>query len=925
MKKYFKTSVFLLLVAVFLTVACKQNVGNDPVYTVSFDLNGGGPALNEQKITKNGKVTKPAQNPTRTHYIFQHWSKTPDGEAYNFDTPVVDNFKLFAVWKIQQYTVNFNLAGSTEGTAPDTQTIEDGKTVSKPTNPTRSGYAFKHWSKEDGGAAYNFATPVTGSFTLFAVWEKDNPASPESETFTVTFNLDGGDGTAPDIQTIKKGNKVTKPTNPSRSGYTFKHWSKEAGGAAYNFDDPVTASFTLYAVWEQNAPQPPAPEAFTVSFNLNGGEGTPPAAQTIESGNKVTKPPADPTRTGYIFQYWAKEVTAAAYNFDDPVTDSFTLYAVWEKIKIYTIQGTAHESPLKGQSVADVPGIVTGIHYSKKKADGFYMQDKDGDGNNVTSDAIYVYCGTAQFPAELKVKDEVTVTGTVTEHAFDATQLATTQINVAAKTDVSILSSDNELPAPVEITADKLEKPVFTGDLNVLSPEEEAIDYYESLEGMRVKITNPKVIAAPYKDTHYIAPVSANGFTPRGGLMYNSYHSTGRVCVYPYACFANKADAHVANPEPTIGDSYNGDIVGVLGYSFSNYRIEITEALPELTTGHIAPESSNIAFDATKLNIVSYNLENFSKAKGTKGHSSKKTPEQRATAFADHFINQLKEPDIICLIEIQDDSADKDNNVVSAQQTLNLLINKIAAIGGAPTYKSVNIDPENNKDGGAPGANIRCCYLYRDDRIELVQDSDGDLNNSDFNTAAAIEADGLKLTQNPARIGVGDAAFDSCRKSLVAHFKFLDSVNGGKDFFVINNHLTSKRGDGSIWGAQQPVVRASEVNRHKQAEAITAFINSVKAKRSDARIISVGDYNDFWFSETIDKVKNAGMKNAIEEELSANERYTYVYDGHSQTLDNILVTNNIAINYADVLHLNAEFSPKVRLSDHDPVFVQLSW
>ena len=66
------------------------------------------------------------------------------------------------------------------------------------------------------------------------------------------------------------------------------------------------------------------------------------------------------------------------------------------------------------------------------------------------------------------------------------------------------------------------------------------------------------------------------------------------------------------------------------------------------------------------------------------------------------------------------------------------------------------------------------------------------------------------------------------------------------------------------------------------------------------------------------------MKNAIEE-LSANERYTYVYDGHSQTLDNILVTNNITIDYADVLHLNSEFSPKARLSDHDPVFVQLSW
>ena len=573
------------------------------------------------------------------------------------------------------------------------------------------------------------------------------------------------------------------------------------------------------------------------------------------------------------------------------------------------------------------------------------MQDQDGDGNNVTSDAIYVYCGPAQFPAGLKVKDAVTVTGTVAEYGFSG-ELTRTQIKVTAKANVKILSSGNTLPEAVEIKADKLEKEVYKDELNVLDPENEAIDYYESLESMRVKVANPKVIAAPYKDTQYIAPAAAKGFTPRGGLMYNSYNSTGRVCVYPYACFAEKSKANVADPEPTIGDSYTGDIIGVLGYSYGNYQIEITEALSALTRGNMTAEESSINFKADKLNIVSYNLENFSFASMTQnydkkkkvweapvfGQSSKKESEQRAAEFADHFINKLKAPDIICLIEIQDDnSGGPDITEVSAKKTLKLLTDKIAAISGAPTYKSVNIDPQQSTnptssvDGGAPGANIRCCYLYRDDRIELVQDSDGNLTNSNFATKAEIEDDGSKLKQNPARIGVGDTSFNNCRKSLVAHFKFKGTLNGGKDFFVINNHFSSKRGDGKIWGAQQPVVRASEVNRHKQADAITAFINSVKTARpTDARIISVGDYNDFWFSETIGKVKNAGMKNAIES-LPVNERYTYVYDGHSQTLDNILVTNNITIDYADVLHLNSEFSPDVRLSDHDPVFVQLSW
>ena len=64
------------------------------------------------------------------------------------------------------------------------------------------------------------------------------------------------------------------------------------------------------------------------------------------------------------------------------------------------------------------------------------------------------------------------------------------------------------------------------------------------------------------------------------------------------------------------------------------------------------------------------------------------------------------------------------------------------------------------------------------------------------------------------------------------------------------------------------------------------------------------------------------MKNAVEE-LPENQRYTFVYDRHSQTLDNIIVPKHAIISGADVLNVNSEFGGK--LSDHDPVFVQLSW
>ena len=94
--------------------------------------------------------------------------------------------------------------------------------------------------------------------------------------------------------------------------------------------------------------------------------------------------------------------------------------------------------------------------------------------------------------------------------------------------------------------------------------------------------------------------------------------------------------------------------------------------------------------------------------------------------------------------------------------------------------------------------------------------------------------------------------------------------------------------------------------------------------RPGTAVISVGDYNDFWFSKTIGIFKRAGMKNAIEA-LPENNRYTYVYDGHSQTLDNILVSDSVHIDMAEVLHVNAELPEKERLSDHDPVLVQVHW
>ena len=133
------------------------------------------------------------------------------------------------------YTVTFNSDG---GSSVPSQTIESGKSGVKPANPTKNGYTFEEWQLN--GKSYNFDTAVTENITLKAVWKINK--------YTVTFNSDGGSSVA--SQTIESGKKATKPSNPTKDGYTFEEW--QLNGKTYNFDTAVTGNITLKAVWNDN-------------------------------------------------------------------------------------------------------------------------------------------------------------------------------------------------------------------------------------------------------------------------------------------------------------------------------------------------------------------------------------------------------------------------------------------------------------------------------------------------------------------------------------------------------------------------------------------------------------------------------------------------------------------------------------------------
>jgi len=314
-KKIFSCLVVAAMIfSVALTVSSCEIF--EETFIIRFDSKGGTPTPQEQTVKKGGKIEKPT-DPTRENYTLTGWARA-DSETsalWNFDTETVsEDMTLFARWSINTYTVTFdsnggstvatqNVAhggvankptdptrdghefdgwfnGSTEWnfvaviTAPITlkaqwtavhavtfdsegvsavtvQNIRDGGTATQPEDPTRDGYEFDGWF--NGDTEWNFATAITAPITLTAKWTK---------LHTVTFDSDGG--SAVTVQTIRNGNTVTKPadptkawvataglylgTPPSTGNYTFNGWYNDE--ALWDFDnDAVTENITLKAQW----------------------------------------------------------------------------------------------------------------------------------------------------------------------------------------------------------------------------------------------------------------------------------------------------------------------------------------------------------------------------------------------------------------------------------------------------------------------------------------------------------------------------------------------------------------------------------------------------------------------------------------------------------------------------------------------------
>jgi uncharacterized repeat protein (TIGR02543 family) len=284
-----------------------------------------------QTVADGSSATVPTV-PSKKGYTFDGWYS--GDSLYDFTTPVTDDLTVEAHWTKNTYTVSFDSNG---GSDVDSQQVEYKDTVSQPDNPTLDGYTFQGWTLD--GDPYDFNTPVTSSITLKALWSKNTPVA---KKHTVTF--DSGEGSKVDSQTVKEGDPVSKPDNPTREGYTFNGWL--LGGDPYDFTTPVMQDLTLTASWTKNK------STYTVKFDLNGGDGNI-ADQKVKEGSTIDRP-ANPTREGYTFMGWQYE--DSDWNFLNTVASNMTLTAQWKRneVKKYTVAfDTADGTSIDPQTIRD--------------------------------------------------------------------------------------------------------------------------------------------------------------------------------------------------------------------------------------------------------------------------------------------------------------------------------------------------------------------------------------------------------------------------------------------------------------------------------------------------------------------------------------------------------------------------------------------
>ncbi|KZZ96679.1 endonuclease/exonuclease/phosphatase family protein [Moelleriella libera RCEF 2490] len=580
---------------------------------------------------------------------------------------------------------------------------------------------------------------------------------------------------------------------------------------------------------------------------------------------------------------------------------------------IAEINGDRFLSPFKDKSVSQVKGLVTAV-----AENGVFLRSTQPDNNPATSEGLFVFSNT--IGNQVKTGDVVTLNGVVKEFRSNPEHIYLTELSKPSN--IVVVSSGNtfkplivgvDTPQPPNREYSSLDKGGVFGFPNAvtsisaanprLDPKTSGLDFWESLVGELVTLQNVFQVSRPnkYGDVWVRGNYTVTGLNGHGGVTMLKGDANPETIVLGTPIDGSH------NPTDTKMGDYLGDVTGVVYYSFGTYRILPLTALKP--TGSVPSEYPATFITGTGdchgFTVADYNAENLA------------PDSPHMNSVIDQIVHKLRLPDLVFLQEVQDNSGPTNDGVVSANVTLSTLTQGIKKLSGV-TYNFTDVDPVDGQDGGQPGGNIRCAYLYRPDTVELYKVNPGSSND------ANEVLDGPELKFNPGRIGQTDDNFEATRKPLIAMWTTVKQPK--KEFFTVNVHFSSKGGSTGLHGDPRPPVNKGIEKRTGQMELTADLIAQILQKDAGARIIASGDFNEF--AQVRPMQVFAAKSGLVEADEAAGlpevERYTYLYDQNSEALDHMFISESLTRNVSvEHLHLNTWQEFKGQTSDHDPSVARL--
>jgi len=538
-------------------------------------------------------------------------------------------------------------------------------------------------------------------------------------------------------------------------------------------------------------------------------------------------------------------VIASATGTGTILNDDFRL------IHTYEIQGAGHTSSFVGQDVV-TEGVVTAI---------------DTTGSRPT----------------VQVGDKVQVEGVVSEYGgSDPNNLTITELNASH---ITAEGTGTITPTVIGEGGRQIPTEVIDSDhLTTFNPDHDAIDFYESIEGMLVTVKNAQAVDSTYLGSTWVVAddgAGATGMNDRGGITIAANdQNPEKIQVY--------TDSGVTSLNPTyVAGDHLGDVTGVVSYYGGQYELLPTAIGSTASAGAVVRETTTLSGDADHVTIGAYNVENLDPT----------DPQAKFDQLGQDIAHNLGSPDIVGLEEIQDADGAGAGTDYSGAATLTKLIDAIVAAGG-PHYAYVEIAPTgNNQTGGEPNGNIRQAFLYNPDRVSFV---DGSLHQI--------------ADDNPAN---GDA-YNNSRKPLVGDFMF-----NGEKITAIDIHNYSRGGSEESFGQDQPPLNSGEQRRIDQTAPVEHYVQGVEQTDPQAHVVVMGDFNGFQFETAQTQLETGGILTNLTNELDPTDRYSYAFEGNMQQIDNLFVSPSLqTASQFDIVHLNTGMDD-TRPTDHDPIVSRL--